>query len=536
MATVLTPTNKAVLAMTSTEYLNLLAPKSIDGALSTICSPVSATSTFSSIWSSRRPSASSDVSKATEQDDDDDDEECVHVVVDENLDHAKERQSRHSARFDLAPATSEALAVGACIIRRVPNTSDLGVVLSCPREAAAHSGHRPSGVRDVQYLTPGLWHLPQGSVKADDFSISAALARAVREETGLVVTRVVGTLDDSSHHLHRQRDIQALSPRTTPDKRAPSGDGQVDQETADGAGLGIQGLDELMKMIDLSCVGVAASFAAARAAQSSRNITLSAVTDGCHVCDLGSPGDHGLRLGQHPQRRQTLRRRESHATHDDPSDSDSDSGSDSWSSTCESNSDESTCRLLHDFLDPDELETEDEVKMPRTSDTSRNRRSSSVGYSPVAQELPEERAAARKAATLDSDSDSDSDSEYSCDDDDNEDDDDDGGEDDNFDNVESYRECLQLNYIVLVNDAGLAAVPCAPAVNTVETKHDAKDIAVVAESDLDECRMSPRTRLLVRQGLRWARNHYFGSDVVKDHGDMSALPAAARKTLFVATD
>ncbi|KXJ88686.1 hypothetical protein Micbo1qcDRAFT_166121, partial [Microdochium bolleyi] len=288
---VLTPTDKAVLAMTSTEYLTLLGPEDADGALSTICSPVSATSTFSSIWSSRRPSSASDVSRATDHGD-----ECGHG--DEDAEHAKERQSPPPARSGPRERTPEALAVGACIVRRDPASSELGVVLSCPPcEVQQHKQGGRGESTYHQHLTPGLWHLPQSSVQVEDYSISAALARTVHEQTGLSVTRVVGTLDDTRHHLHHQRDIRALSLKTT-GKTARSGGSDVsaEQDAADNRGLGIPGLDELMKMIDLSCAGAAASFAAAHAARRSRNVSRATVTDCCHVCDLASPvtpSDHG---------------------------------------------------------------------------------------------------------------------------------------------------------------------------------------------------------------------------------------------------
>ncbi|KAH7041585.1 uncharacterized protein B0I36DRAFT_24669 [Microdochium trichocladiopsis] len=541
----LTPADKAVLAMTSIEYLALANPDDADGALSAICSPVSTTSTFSSIWSShsRRPSSSSDTSQDTHNDASSDEASAGEAAVKHVL---EADQAAQPAAYDYVPVVPEALAVGACIVRCDPDTSRPAVLLVRPKETGTWTSSVAGGKATSyhQHSTPGLWLLPQSTTSTEDFSISAALERTVRQQTGLAVTRVVATLHDTRHHLHRLQDIQALSlqthdHKTQPDSHEESRDGDVvgDDEQAGGtSGLGISTLDELVRMIDLSCAGAAASLAAADAARRIRNVSPSTIADSCPVCDLMPPGPVTSSSSRRQVRRVRVPQRQK--SHFGPTDNDM---SDACSTTSvgeggessgggggySSNSDESTCRLLHNEVHPETKRRFIRQRDDAGSNTDdhgtkelgplRNARAVARPASGNYMALPQEDASngldvddddgssgagsgsgsgSRNSATrLDSDSDSASDDV----------------KDISVEHARTFRECLQLNYIVLVADNAdnAATAAAAAAVEDTNKNHDdVAEVALVTERDLDERRMSPQTRDLVRQGLIWAREHF----------------------------
>ncbi|KAI1085402.1 hypothetical protein F5B20DRAFT_1912 [Whalleya microplaca] len=104
-----------------------------------------------------------------------------------------------------AERPADKLAIGVCIFRMDLHTSRPSVLLlrRRPEKARPASAASVSSAYSTSSSPPadkrhssskGLWELPGGKVNESDFCISAAVARKVREQTGLKVVRMVGAL------------------------------------------------------------------------------------------------------------------------------------------------------------------------------------------------------------------------------------------------------------------------------------------------------------------------------------------------------
>jgi len=523
----LTPAQKAVLAMATTEYLARASSDDADNALSPICSPLSATSTFSSLWSptSRRCSAASDTSQHTDHSD-----ECAKSTGKGNNPWTK--QVVDQAGADVVLGTPEVLAVGACIVCKDLATSNPGIVLVRERPSKHATENRNHGYLSQQSYASGLWRLPQSTTIADDLSISEALARTVKWQTGLSVSRVAATLHDTRHHLHHEQDIQFSTLRTLKqNSKLEIAQGAKDCGQPPRTRLGPETLDELMRMIDPSCAGAAASFAAAAAARRNRNMPASSGADCCHICDftssdLNHPPESPTR--RYSRRNSVVRVRRDSSYDDEISDTCSSVSSSGYAS----NSDESTCHLLHgeEYTDGETDEGDDDVKTSiATTGTNRKslqqrmasvhnseptnkytKRYSGFSYTALCQDTGDDANGFSQdaAATLDSDTESDDsivehDLYFSEDD-----------TDSVVEPSQHFRKCLQLNYIVFVSDdpkkvAAAKTTTCFSQVVSAKTGTEIEmETALVTELDIDESRMSPQTRDLVRQGLWWAKDYF----------------------------
>lgn len=528
----LTSAEKAVLAMPSTDYLALTSSDDAGNALSPVFSPLSATSTYSYLWSptSRRCSAASDTSQDT---DDSDTDGCVTSNYEEMSPWTKQAGDR--AGTDVVIETPEVLAVGACIVCKDPATSRPGIILVRDWPSETETENRSHDHPYQQPHASGLWRLPQSTTIADDLSISEALARTVQRQTGLKVSRVAATLHDTRHHLHHEQDLRAFSSRMLEQHSKPElARGPKDSDQQPPTKLVPETLDELMRMIDLGCAGAAASFAAAAAARMNRNMPASSGADCCHICDFASSDLDSS--PESPTRRYSRRdfvmetRRGSRSYDDEISDSYSSASSSGYAS----NSDESTCHLLHgeEYTDGETDEDSDDDNIEIGIATyGTNRKSSQQGmpsihdfiiankytehysgfsYTALPQKTGDDASGFFQdaGATLDSDTESDGsiyehDLYFS---------------EDIGDSVselsQPYRECLQLNYIVFVSDdpekvaAAKATASSSQAISARTRTGTEMETALVTELDIDEWRMSPQTRDLVRQGLWWAKNFF----------------------------
>ncbi|KAI1150732.1 hypothetical protein F4825DRAFT_477743 [Nemania diffusa] len=106
------------------------------------------------------------------------------------------------AEASASAGRADKLSVGVCVFRLDEPTGRPAVLLLRRSPAwwqarvFSSSPSPPSSAADGRPTGAGEWELPGGKVARDDFSISAALERLVRAQTGLQVTKVMGMLSE----------------------------------------------------------------------------------------------------------------------------------------------------------------------------------------------------------------------------------------------------------------------------------------------------------------------------------------------------
>ncbi|KAI0435961.1 hypothetical protein F4803DRAFT_567249 [Xylaria telfairii] len=159
MKSELLPSQKAIIAMSCAQYLAYLRPSTEDGSQATSSAP--------------------------------------------NSEKDEEETKRNPAQPIISSKHTDKLSVGVCIFRLDGQTLSPAVLLlrRSPRwwrrRILASGGGRDGA---------GEWELPGGKVEDDDFCISAAIDRLVREKTGLRVTKIMAMLSD----VRRREELKVL--------------------------------------------------------------------------------------------------------------------------------------------------------------------------------------------------------------------------------------------------------------------------------------------------------------------------------------